>query len=368
MLPNFRVIVATFLCGFVLVFAGLRIVVTSRAAPATQWPALFDSARALPQAAAQMPAADADTTFRTRFAVEDASAAVPSELKLHAVSLAVRGAPMAMTETDTPVAVPEIAAAVPHIAPAPEMPAAPQPAPAVARVPATDGLSSARQIEAAPVTPANPAPVIAVEIAPATPEPVAAAPVARIEIAALPAPDVSPDAPAAADQIAATVQQENDAPRPVPTAGAGRDMPEAAADSAADTKADLKIAPSASKVEPEAVVSPLAPATESKAAPKTAAKADAKTDSKADAKVEAKTDINAAPKPESKAVAKVKPQPDRAKLAAARKAAAQAAARKARQRTLRHAAAPAVASQPPTNPFAAMFGTFPAADTSTTVR
>ena len=274
MLPSFRLIVITFACSFVLVFASLRLMESSRVIneplsvplavlPHSELPVQFASLADRRRVDDAMP-----MMFDMRFgdgAVSPAS--VPASLTLHAID---RAKDQTKDQTTGRAALPEREARIadPALTPAP--------APTIAALPAAtvEELKAAQPREtidllapAAPVVPvvtaaleppaAAPEPVakravvpepamtlaapepVAAPIAPeppvtATPEPPVAAALPelapiepplepRIEIAALPDPtDQSIETPDSAEDLTASIDPDRRPPEAVPTAGTSR--------------------------------------------------------------------------------------------------------------------------------------------------
>ena len=117
-LPSFRLIAATFLCSFLIVFVGLRMAATSRVASETT-----GASNALPlqltgaDASADMRRLDrnAPVVFDLRFAVGAMPpASVPSGLTLHAIERAKRESGIDFPEQ--PAVIPPVAAPEPVVA------------------------------------------------------------------------------------------------------------------------------------------------------------------------------------------------------------------------------------------------------------
>lgn len=122
MLPSFRLIAATFLCSFLIVFVGLRLAATSRVASETT-----GTSNALPlqltgaDASADMRRLDrnAPVVFDLRFAVGAMPpASVPSGLTLHAIDRAKRESGIDFPEQ--PAVIPPAAAPEPIVEATPE--------------------------------------------------------------------------------------------------------------------------------------------------------------------------------------------------------------------------------------------------------
>ena len=283
MLPNFRVIFVAFVCGFALVFSGLRMVVSSRAAQMTVWSSPSEPVSAPSLAAAVVvadrgaapAAAEASTeTFETRFVVETPAAAVPQGLTLHAKALAdakalaladakaletrveqpapVQEPQAEPTKPADPAATGSAASAQPAaVAPVPQQPAA---APADK---STNGAASRAEMSVPPPQSATPeTPLVVALLAPAEAavpvpaptlipapaevavEPAIAAPVEPVKIAALPEPQESSNPPAGGDDITASIRQEHNVP--VPTAGTSQPLPMARPVAAIERHAKLQ--------------------------------------------------------------------------------------------------------------------------------
>ena len=260
MLPSFRLIAATFLCGFVVVFAGLRMAAS-----------LNDIHEGLPVMAAHaapvsiMPVADQDmrralTAVPVMYDLRFVSHAWPTPTRASMSDLVTdRAAPLGLPLVILP---PESTAAPEAAAPAepestvaaiqPDAPVilAPAAAPAAIDVPAEPPKTEAPQVE----MPRTETPAVAA-IAPqpaSPPEPVAAAPVI-----AAPAPEVLAPAAPAADPAPAIISAAID-PQAAPEMEAEQLVPEpdttASVDAPATAAAVPLPKPQAAKSAPKAKV------------------------------------------------------------------------------------------------------------------
>lgn len=155
MLPSFRLIAATFLCSFLIVFVGLRLAATSRVASETT-----GASNVLPlqltgaDASADMRRFDrnAPAGFDLRFAVGATSPiSVPSGLTLHAIERAKRESGIDFPE--------QPAVATPAAPPEPDIEAKPEPKVEVAALPEP----AAATADALPPPPGPPAALAALE-------------------------------------------------------------------------------------------------------------------------------------------------------------------------------------------------------------
>jgi len=150
MLPSFRLIVITFLCGFAAVFAGLRLAASLNGAlPVTTAHA---GAHVLTAADGEVHLASMPAMFDTRFAIAPAPAvqvrATPSVRERPALPLSVMPPQGEVAANATPVAV---------VAQPAEQPSAPESALAVVRTdPPSDAVAPAEM--AAPASPDIPPP------------------------------------------------------------------------------------------------------------------------------------------------------------------------------------------------------------------
>ena len=142
MLPSFRLVVAAFLCGFVVVSAALHLFATARVAQEST-PQLAASVAALPGGSAhdwRRGAAAVPVMFDPRFAIDAATAApTPAGLTLHAINRAT-GA-LSKVEPEKVALLPDRDSPASVMLPVPSLPApdpdAAMPAPAASERDAT---------------------------------------------------------------------------------------------------------------------------------------------------------------------------------------------------------------------------------------